>query len=114
MFPPPQARGQLEEYGMCGLCGALGVDDHWSRGAAGAQLHTPAAERNRQAAAANTVLRFHGFVLKVWNDRYMLYGPTGRSAVVDHVGLLWAAVEKLAGIGIDPLDETVIARMEGD
>ena len=38
---------------MCGLCGALGVGDHWSSGAGSAALLAPAAERYRQAEAAN-------------------------------------------------------------
>ena len=39
-------------------------------------------------------------------------GRTGRSVVVDHLGALWPAAEKLAGRPIDPLDPAVIERVE--
>ena len=96
---------------MCGLCGALGAEEHWS-GAARVALSTPAAERYRQADAANVLLSRYGLKLKVWNDRYMLHGPTGRSTVVDHVGQLWPLVEAFAGTSIDPLDPTLLEHME--
>ena len=47
-----------------------------------------------------------------WQGRFTVSGGTGRSLVVDHVGALWPAAEKLAGRPIDPLDPTVIARIE--
>lgn len=98
---------------MCGLCGALGAGDHWSSVAGSAALLAPAAERYRQAEAANRVLKLYGLKLKVWNDRYTLHGRTGRSVVVGHMGELWPLAETLAGTVIDPLDATVMLEMEG-
>jgi hypothetical protein len=98
---------------MCGLCGALGVGDHWSSGAGSAALLAPAAERYRQAEAANRVLGLYGLRLKVWADRYTLHGRTGRSVVVGHMGELWPLAETLAGTAIDPLDASVMLAMEG-
>jgi hypothetical protein len=95
---------------MCGLCGALGNAEHWSRGG---DLTTvmPAAARVRQAAAANRVLSTRGMTLSVWADRFVLKGATGRSVVVDHLGALWPAADSL-GAPFDPLDPQVMARIE--
>ncbi|MDQ1183068.1 hypothetical protein [Agrobacterium larrymoorei] len=96
---------------MCGLCGALGAADHWSSGGKGVASMTPAAERYRQASAVNAVLTHYGLRLKVWNDRYVLTGRTGKSAVVDHLGQLWPLAEAFAGEAIDPLDPTLLLKM---
>ena len=95
---------------MCGLCGALGAADHWSCGGRAVAPATPV-ERYRQADAVNAVVSHYGLRLKVWNDRYVLYGRTGKSAVVDHLGQLWPLVEAFAGTEIDPLDPALVCRM---
>ncbi|TCM54322.1 hypothetical protein C8J36_105179 [Rhizobium sp. PP-F2F-G48] len=95
---------------MCGLCGAFANADHWSQGGDVA-LAMPAAERMRQAAAANRVLAARGLKLSVWADRFVLRGATGRSVVVDHLGALWPAADSL-GVRFDPLDAAVILRLE--
>lgn len=96
---------------MCGLCGALGAADHWSSGGKGIVSMTPAAERYLQANAVNAVLGHYGLRLKVWNDRYVLSGRTGKSAIVDHLGQLWPLAEAFAGKAIDPLDPTLLVKM---
>ncbi len=58
---------------------------------------TPQAERRARAVAANRVLGLYGLRLAAWADRYTLSGRTGRSAVVDHLGTLWPAAERLTG-----------------
>ncbi|SER83548.1 hypothetical protein [Rhizobium sp. NFR03] len=95
---------------MCGLCGAFANADHWSQGGDVA-LVMPAAERMRQAAAANWVLSARGLKLSVWADRFVLRGPTGKSVVVDHLGALWPAADSLGG-HVDPLDPVLMARLE--
>ncbi|TCQ29698.1 hypothetical protein [Rhizobium sp. PP-CC-3G-465] len=95
---------------MCGLCGAFANADHWSQGGDVA-LVMPAAERMRQAAAANRVLGARGLKLSVWADRFVLRGPTGKSVVVDHLGALWPAADSLGG-RFDPLDLGLMARLE--
>lgn len=95
---------------MCGLCGAFANADHWSQGGDVA-LVMPAAERMRQAAAANRVLSARGLKLSVWADRFVLRGPTGKSVVVDHLGALWPVADSLGG-HVDPLDPVLMARLE--
>jgi hypothetical protein len=95
---------------MCGLCGAFGAPDHWSDGLV--RSVPPEAERRARASAANRVLGLYGLRLAAWGGRYTLSGRTGRSAVVDHLGALWPAAERLSGRSCDPLDPAILAALE--
>ncbi|RTL95170.1 hypothetical protein EJV44_12460 [Ancylobacter aquaticus] len=97
---------------MCGLCGAFAGSDHWTAGTGTGGSVTPTAERRARAASANEVLGLYGLRLDEWAGRFTLRSRTGRMAVVEHFGALWPEAEKLAGQPCDPLDPTVIARVE--
>jgi hypothetical protein len=110
---------------MCGLCGVLGADDHWSDAAARPETFarragasdgsgpTPRQERQRRIALANRILQHYRLRLADFEGRsYVLRGATGRQEVVPHLALLWAAAERLAGRPCDPLDEALIAALE--
>ncbi len=96
---------------MCGLCGTFGAADHWSDGLT-VSTSSPSAERRRRSTEANRILRFYGLKLTEWSNRFTLVGPTGKSAVVDNLGSLWAAAEQLTGRGCDPLDLSIIEAVE--
>jgi hypothetical protein len=106
---------------MCALCGVLGGKGHWSDSASAPEVFAARAEpqtrlRERQARTRllNTVLKHHGVVVKDWSgNSYLLAGLTGRTAIVDNVGDLWGAAERLCGRPIDPLDETYLATLAG-
>ena len=89
----------------------FGAADHWTD-QSGARCSDLAAERQHRVRVANEVLGVYGLRCAEWQGRFTVSGGTGRSLVVDHVGALWPAAEKLAGRPIDPLDPTVIARIE--
>lgn len=90
---------------MCALCGAFGVAEHWSDGAA--QAFT-GAERQHRVAVANRCLGPYGLTLSDWAGRYTLTARTGASTVVDNFGALWTEAERLAGRACDPLDRDLI------
>lgn len=96
---------------MCGLCGMFGAAEHWTQGAgdAGAQSR---ADRQHQIRLANALLGPFRLRCALWQNRFTVTGPTGKSLVVDHLGALWPAAEQLAGRPIDPLDPVVLARVE--
>jgi hypothetical protein len=96
---------------MCGLCGMFGAAEHWTQGAGDAG---PArrADRQHQVRVANALLRLHGLRCADWQGRFTVTGPTGKSAVVDHLGALWPEAERLAGRPIDPLDPELLAWVE--
>ncbi|RJS92746.1 hypothetical protein [Salinisphaera sp. Q1T1-3] len=91
---------------MCGLCGALGGEDHWT-------AHLSVAEqadvRRRQRAyrigLINTVLRAPRLTLTDFqSSRYVLAGATGKRAIVDDLGGIWQQAETMTGASLDPLD----------
>jgi hypothetical protein len=96
---------------MCGLCGMFGGADHWTD-QSGKEGPDRAAERRHRVEVANLVLEPFGVRCAEWQGRLTVSGRTGRSMVVDHLGALWPAAEKLAGRAIDPLDPAVIDRLE--
>jgi hypothetical protein len=105
---------------MCALCGVLGGKDHWTdpvrREGVYVRHADPAArrrERARRIAAANLTLGLFGLTLSDWQaDSYLLATRTGKTEVVSDLAALWPTAEKLAGRGLDPLDEDVIAKRE--
>ena len=104
---------------MCGLCGILGSDSHWSDSAsnpalAAAGSMTRRQERLRRAALASRVLNHYGLSLQDWQgSSYVLRGRTGRAEVVDHLGSLWPLAEAMAKRPCDPLDPALLEKLEG-
>lgn len=96
---------------MCGLCGMFGVAEHWTD-RSGAEGQRRRAERQHRVRVANEVLGLFGLRCADWQNRFTLTSRTGKSVVVDHLGALWPAAEKLAGRPIDPLDPELLARVE--
>jgi hypothetical protein len=104
---------------MCALCGVLGGKGHWSDSASApavfagrAEPQTRLRERQERTRLLNAVLKYHGVVVKDWSgNSYLLTSLTGRTAMVDTVGELWSAAERLSGRTIDPLDETYLATL---
>ena len=96
---------------MCGLCGLFGGARHWTD-PPGAATRTPEAERRHRVEVANRMLRPFGLRLASWAGRYTMTGPTGRAAVIAHVGALWPTAERLAGRPCDPLDARLLAELE--
>ena len=105
---------------MCGLCGVLGAEVHWTDAAAQPQAFggrqaapTRRLERYQRIALVNRVLRHYGLKLADFEGQsYVLRGATGRQELVSHLALMWAAAERLAGRACDPLDPDLIAALE--
>jgi hypothetical protein len=83
---------------------------HWTDRAADATDSTTA--RRRQAAIVDLVLEPLGLRCSERDGRLVVTGPSGRSRVVDHLGALWPAAERLAGQPIDPLEPQMLERLE--
>jgi hypothetical protein len=109
---------------MCALCGVLGGKGHWSDSASAPAVfagrtepQTRTRERQARVRILNAVLKQHGVVVKDWSgNAYLLTGRTGRTAMIDTVGEIWAAAERISGRRCDPLDERylgALAKSEG-
>ena len=104
---------------MCSLCGILGGRGHWTESAsspevfaARTELHTPARERQQRTRVLNVVLAHYGLSVADWTaGKSVLRSATGRTALVDNVGELWPAAERLTGRTLDPLDPALLAAL---
>src|ERR687893_1812061 len=107
---------------MCVLCGQDFVAQvHWTdrhlenRARAAAPGSDPVAlqgdrrrDRAHRVALTNEILRHHGLKLADWGgSKYVLRDRKGRSELVQDLGSLWPAAERLAGRALDPLDPTL-------
>jgi hypothetical protein len=105
---------------MCALCGVLGGTEHWTDAVARPGVftrNTDAASRRRErmnrVAAANRVLSCYRMNLADWQgSAFVLSTATGKTEIVDNLGHLWMAAERLHGRPCDPLDEELIVLME--
>src|ERR1700722_1077433 len=102
---------------MCALCGGLGGAEHWtdavSRPGVFIRNTDPAArrrERMQRVRAVNGVLKHYRMVLYAWQGSAFILSPaTGKTEIVDNLGQLWTAAERLLGRPCDPLDRNIIA-----
>jgi hypothetical protein len=105
---------------MCSLCGVLGGNEHWADAVARPGVFTRNVERidrrrerARRIAAANRILSAYALTLSDWQgSSYVLASRTGKTEVVEDLGHLWSAAERMIGRACDPLDPELIARIE--
>ena len=110
---------------MCVLCGQDFVAQvHWTDrhledlARAAAPGSDPVAfqgdrrrDRAHRVALTNEILRHYGLKLDDWGgSKYVLRDRKGRSEIVQDLGSLWPAAERLAGRILDPL-EPALRRM---
>ncbi|MCO7642412.1 hypothetical protein NJI34_37195 [Pseudomonas sp. S 311-6] len=95
---------------MCGLCGLLGEDVHWSDPVNDAPRRQA---RQRRIQVLNEVLRpFRIAVADFQGSGYLLQGATGKQVLASGLDGVWDGVASLLGRVPDPLDETLLARWE--
>jgi hypothetical protein len=96
---------------MCGLCGLIGEDGHWSD-PVGSGLPRRR-ERLRRIAAINRVVApFRLTISDVQGASYLLQGATGRQALATGLDALWQQAEALIGRPLDPLDARILDALE--
>jgi len=113
---------------VCVLCGQDFVARvHWTdrhledRARAGASGSDPIEyqrdrrrERAHRVALTREILRHYGLKLDDWGgSKYVLRDAKGRSEIVQDLGSLWPAAEKLAGRSLDPLEPDLMEALHG-
>jgi len=103
---------------VCALCGLLGTS-HWTEVSAHAQAFTMEEaepvrrEREGRARVASTALAPFKIKVSDWEGKsYRVVSPTGRQEIVDDIQAVWAAVERMRGHPLDPLDDTYIEALK--
>ena len=105
---------------MCSLCGILGASEHWADAAMREGVYTRNADptgRRRERAGrvrlANHVLAFYGMQLSDWQGAsFLLSTFTGKSEIVEDLGHLWPAAERLCGRCCDPLARELLDQLD--
>ncbi|MFA1771385.1 hypothetical protein ACD591_08795 [Rufibacter glacialis] len=103
------------------LCTGAILQVHWTDKSTGAgipdgdQLRLYRRERLHRASLANKILCHYGLKVEEWNgSKYLLSDRKGRQEIIDDLGGLWPAAEKLAGYTLNPLDTVLIAKLKQD
>jgi hypothetical protein len=66
-------------------------------------------DRGHRTDLTNEVLRHYGLRVEDWGgSKYILRDGKGRTELVQHLGAIWPAAEKLAGRMPDPLDPDLL------
>ncbi|MEB3101968.1 hypothetical protein [Ferviditalea candida] len=101
---------------MCVLCGEFVMNIHWTdtrRGASadgevmvgGSNQRNRQRERSDRVRLANRLLEFSGLKLDDWSgSKYVLRDRKGNTTIIQDMGELWPAVEKMLRRKLDPLD----------
>jgi hypothetical protein len=105
---------------MCSLCGVLGANEHWTDAVAREGVFTRATDgiaRRRERASrvriANRILAHWRLKLSDWQGTsFLLSTLTGKTEIVEDLGHLWPAAERLIGGPIDPLSPEVLSAFE--
>ena len=104
---------------MCGACGILSGGPDWidrvdnPDGVGHKQSLTRAAERQRRIHLVNLMLQADRSQVVDLGNLMVLRGPTGRSEVVSSLMHVWAAVDRVGGRPIDPLDYSLLQSLCG-
>jgi hypothetical protein len=98
---------------MCGVCGSLGGEEHWSSGAGrilGDSAPTRRAERAKRIRVINRALLPLRVTVSDWQGRlYLVAGATGKQMVVDSLPHIWQAAQEITGRNLDPLAPPITA-----
>nr|WP_019365740.1 hypothetical protein [Pseudomonas luteola] len=96
---------------MCGLCGLLGEERHWSD-PLGDELPWRR-ERLRRIKAINHVITpFRLSVTDFQGSAYVVQGATGRQEIAHGLDQLWRSAELILGRPLDPLDVRLLEHLE--
>ncbi|MFD2245336.1 hypothetical protein [Pontibacter ruber] len=106
---------------MCVLCTGAILQVHWTdrRTAEGAavpgedQLRFYRRGRLHRAGLANKILCHYGLKVEDWNgSKFVLSDRKGRQEIIEDLGGLWPAAEKLVGYKLNPLDSVLIGKLK--
>lgn len=101
---------------MCVLCGEFVMNIHWTDSRQGNPSDSLVVagnetqrirqrERTERVCLANRLLQFSGLKLEDWSgSKYVLRDRKGNALIIQDVGGLWPAVEKMLKRKLDPLD----------
>jgi hypothetical protein len=112
--------GERKLLFMCVLCGELVLNVHWTDQpihdrefsktvVVGELQRDRMRDRLRRVYYTNRILSFHGLTLRDWNgSKYLLSDRKGSQVVVNDLGDMWPAAQKMTNNRLDPLDPELL------
>lgn len=99
---------------MCGLCGLLGEDRHWSSLPTNGQSSNAVLRRlarSRRIAIVNRMLDARRVRVSDWQgSQYLVSTATGKTLLAMNLPDIWRAVAELTGSPFDPLGQEGLSR----
>ena len=101
---------------MCGLCGVLGPETHWSD-ASGEFVKlgkgkTRLSQRSYQLQILNSILRQNGFTVSDWQGTsYLVSNGKGSTEIAPHVSAVWSVIDNIGKESFDPLDKNFLKKI---
>ena len=94
---------------MCGLCGLLGEDQHWSSLPTNGQSSNAVLRRlarSRRIAIVNRMLDARRVRVSDWQgSQYLVSTATGKTLLAMNLPDIWRAVAELTGSPFEPLGQ---------
>jgi hypothetical protein len=102
---------------MCGLCGVLGGEEHWTSAAGRPEIFgnalTRRAERFERLRVTNAVLGCFAYRADDFQGAsFIVKNATGRQEMALALPEIWQQAAAMLGRPIDPLDEGLLVRLE--
>ena len=101
---------------MCGLCGVIGPEGHWSDTSGDlvsvGKGKTRISQRSYQLGIINAFLRLNGMSVSDWQgSSYLISDGKGSTEIASHVSAIWSIVDKLNEKKFDPLDKNFLSKL---
>ena len=105
---------------MCAFCAMLsGGGAHWTEaGTDAGRSREEETGRSRylnrlyRVGLMNRILDYYDCAVEDWaNNKYIVRGHSGRTAIVDQLPQVWMTVDDIAGRPTDPLDSGLLEKL---
>ena len=101
---------------MCGLCGLLGPETHWSDTSGEfvplRKGKTRLSDRSYQLQILNFILSQNGFSASDWQGAsYLVSNGKGSTEIASHVSAVWSVIENMGKQSFDPLNKDFLNKI---
>jgi len=101
---------------VCGLCGVLGPETHWSDASGDLKQfgegETRLSHRSYQLQILNSILSQYGFTASDWQGTsYLVSNGKGSTEIAPHVSAVWSVIDGMSKESFDPLNKNFLKKI---